>query len=118
MTKLMLGHARRLIEGPEGPRGVWPRAAALLSRQALEEAMDQLWACTFPGMESASRATQLACLDQVLTDRTLVADIRTAWSSLSRACHHHYELAPTAAELERCIRQTERLVEALRQTGG
>jgi 3',5'-cyclic AMP phosphodiesterase CpdA len=52
----------------------------------------------------------------MITDAVLVADVRAAWASLSRACHHHhYELGPTAAELERWMLQTKRLVEVLRQ---
>ncbi len=116
MSEELLHAARRLIEEPEGPEGVWPRASALLARQALEGALDCLWADTLPGMERASRFTQLACLGQILTDGFLVASVRSAWSSLSRACHHHhYELGPTAAELQRWIGQTERLLQALQQ---
>ena len=118
MTLDLLQFARGLLEGEEGPSGVWPRAAALLARQALEDALDQLWANTFPGVEQASRFTQLACLGQTLGDEVLVADVRRAWTSLSRACHHHhYELGPTAAELDRWILQTEHLVETLEQSG-
>ena len=116
MSEELLHTARRLIEEPEGPEGVWPRAAALLARQVLEGALDRLWAHTLPGMEQANRFTQLACLGQILRDGVLVTDVRSAWSSLSRACHHHhYELGPTAAELQRWIRQTERLTRALQQ---
>ena len=115
MSEESLQAARRLIEEPDSAEGVWSRAAALLTRQALESALDKMWADTLPGMEQASRFTQLACIGQVLTDRTLIAEVRSAWTSLSRACHHHhYELGPTAAELERWMLQTEHLVEALR----
>ena len=116
MTGDLLFHARALMERPQGSEGVWPRAAALLTRQVLEEALDRLWIATHPGVASASRATQLACLGLMIRDTGLVADVRSAWTSLSRACHHHhYELGPTAAELERWILQTERLVLALQQ---
>ena len=118
MTDDLLGHARSLIERQEeGSEGVWPRAAALLARQVLEDALDHLWLAIHPGVTRASRATQLTCLGLMITDPGLVADVRSAWASLSRACHHHhYELGPTAAELERWIRQTQRLVEALGRT--
>ncbi len=115
MTLDLLGYARSLVERQEGSEGVWPRAAALLTRQALEEALDHLWLMIHPGVVGASRATQLTCLGHMITDAELVADVRSAWSSLSRACHHHhYELGPTAAELDRWILQTEHLVETLR----
>lgn len=114
MTASLLRHARRLIAGPGGPAGVWPRAAALLSRQALEEGLDRLWENDRPGMADTSRRTQMLCLGQVIEDEALAADVRAAWSSLSRACHHHhYELAPTAAELEGWIQQTEHLLASL-----
>lgn len=118
MTDDLLGHARSLIERQdEGSAGVWPRAAALLTRQVLEEALDRLWMTIHPGVAGASRATQLTCLGLMITDAGLVADVRSAWASLSRACHHHhYELGPTAAELERWILQTARLVDALGRT--
>ncbi len=117
MTTDLLGYARSLIER-QGVEGVWPRAAALLTRQALEDGLDRLWADTFPGMEKAARFTQLACLGLVIPDEELVADVRSAWASLSRACHHHhYELGPTASELDRWILQTEHLLEALRRPG-
>ena len=118
MTADLLGHARSLVERQEGSEGVWPRAAALLTRQVLEETLDGLWSKIHPGMARASRATQLACLGLMITDAGLVADVRSAWASLSRACHHHhYELGPTAAELDRWILQTEHLVETLEQSG-
>ena len=111
MSQDLVNRARRIISAPEGLTGVWPKAAALLARQALEEALANLWESTYPGMGEASWSTQLACLPEVVSDPSLVADARAAWVSLSRACHHHhYELDPTAAELERWIRQTERLV--------
>ena len=115
MTGELLNHARRLIAGSDGPSGVWPRAAALLARQALEDALDRLWAAVSPAMEQAGRRTQLICLSLFLEDEALIADVRAVWSSLSRACHHHhYELAPTAPELEGWIQQTEHLLTALK----
>ena len=111
----LLDHAWRLLQKGEGPEGVWPRAVALLARQALEEALDRLWMSTYPGTSRATRTTQLACMGLVIKDAGLVADTRSVWSSLSRACHHHhYELGPTAPELHRWILQVERLVESLR----
>ena len=114
MSDELLKAARRLIEEPD-TGGVWPRATAILARQALEGALDRMWADSLPGMEEASRSTQMACIGHVISDKTLIAEVRSAWSSLSRACHHHhYELGPTAAELERWILQTEHLVRTLK----
>lgn len=111
MSQDLLDRARALIGAQEGLTGVWPKAVAFLTRQALEEALADIWNAHYPGMANARWSTQLACLNEILSDSSLMADVRAAWASLSRACHHHhYELDPTAAELDRWIRQTERLV--------
>lgn len=107
--------ARAVLNHPElGVVGAWPRAAALLGRQALEEGIDDFWRRNLPTMKSASRTTQLACLDQYLADFDLVSGVRVAWAALSRACHHHaYELSPTAPELDHWLATVESLVERL-----
>jgi hypothetical protein len=91
--------------------GLWPRAAALIARRALEETLDVLWRRRARGLERASARAQLACLPNFLRDDELAADVTFAWSALSDACHHHdYELTPTWAELEANIRAVERLI--------
>ena len=80
--------------------GMWPRAASLLGRRALEATLHRLWRERGAGLESCPMRTQLICLRRYLEDHGLAARTGHAWSALSRACHHHpYELAPTAAEL-------------------
>lgn len=80
--------------------GRWPRAAALLSRQALESALTYYWTKLAPGVEACSTRAQLLCLGRYLGDDRLAARAHATWSSLSRCCHHHvYELAPTQEEL-------------------
>jgi hypothetical protein len=80
--------------------GLWPRAAALLARQALEAGVQSLWQRRSLDLEGCSMRTQLICLRSYLGDPELAARAAHAWSALSRACHHHaYELAPTAGEL-------------------
>lgn len=118
--RALLDDARDLVERTgAGPVGVWPRAAALLGRRAIEEALDRLWARRAPGMERASARAQLACLPDYVSDRTLAADVAFAWASLSRGCHHHsYELAPTATELQSRLAVVDRLIHHLERTGG
>lgn len=118
--RALLDDARDLVERTgAGPVGVWPRAAALLGRRAIEEALDRLWAKRAPGMERASARAQLACLPDYVSDRTLAADVAYAWASLSSACHHRtYELAPTAGELQRRFAVADRLIEHVERTGG
>lgn len=94
-----------------GMHGRWPRAAALLGRQALEHALDAFWNKHSPGVVKASRHAQLLCLSAYLDDAEVVRSARYAWHGLSRACHHHvYELPPTAGELEHLLAMAERLV--------
>ena len=69
-------------------RGTWPRAVALLTRQALEQTLDDLWRWKAPGQELASRRAQLLCLGWDIRDEALAQEVRYAWAALSRACHH------------------------------
>jgi hypothetical protein len=81
--------------------GLWPRAAALLGRQAIEAAMDDLWQLSAPGLEDTSAKCQLLCLSCFLGDPDLAGRVHATWHGLSRSCHiQTYELAPTATELE------------------
>lgn len=114
-SSALLDWARAVAAHPElGLEGAWPRAAALLGRQALEAGLDEFWKRQLSQMGKASRATQLACLEQFVRDPDLVSGIRTAWGALSRACHHHpYELAPTAHELQHWFSAVEGLLERL-----
>jgi len=94
--------------------GSWARAVALLTRQALEGALDELWAVRNVDLTSVSARAQLLCLGAYLRDDTLAADVRYAWGALSRACHHHpYELAPTAEELDRWVATVRALVDRI-----
>ncbi len=63
----LLNAARTMVtQSRPGTAGLWPRAAALLGRQALEAALDELWSRTHPGLERASMRCQLLCLPIVL----------------------------------------------------
>ena len=91
----LLGHAST------GTAGLWPRAAALLTRQALEVAVATFWSATAPGVESCSKKAQLLCLGRYLGDEPLAQRAHVAWSGLSASCHYHvYDLAPTLEELQ------------------
>lgn len=96
----LLAEARRLLdETPAGTAGAWPRAAALLARQALEAALTAHWTRHAPGVQRASMRAQIACL-RATTDDETAAKVRFAWHALSRATHHRtYELDPTREEL-------------------
>ena len=100
--------------------GAWARAVALLTRQALEGALDELWAARGVNLSPISAHAQLICLRAYLEDDALAAEVRYAWGALSRACHHHpYELAPTADELARwavTVRALIQRIQASRDT--
>lgn len=96
-----LAAAHELIAAPDpSTTGLWPRAAALLGRQALERALNAYWERRAPGVQHISMRAQLLCLPGYLSDQELAGDIAYAWSALSMACHHHaYKLGPTEPEL-------------------
>lgn len=114
----MLGHsevvtAARNLMGRIDPStaGLWPRATALLARQALEGALDDFWKVRAPGIEQCSMKAQLLCLPHYLRDEELAERASYAWAGLSRACHQHpYELPPTSAELLGWLGTVEELV--------
>jgi hypothetical protein len=113
----LLAAARRLVERPDAATaGVWPRAAALLARQALELALAGLWAARpqTAGVNGCPMRSQLLCLTAYL-DAETATRAAYLYAALSRACHYHsYELAPTAAELTRWLNETADLVALLR----
>ncbi|MEA2826779.1 MAG: hypothetical protein QOG43_1218 [Actinomycetota bacterium] len=91
--------------------GPWARAVALLARQSLEEALDELWRVRGVDLSAISARAQLLCLRAYLDDDKLAAEVGYTWGALSRACHHHpYELTPTTDELARWVATTRALV--------
>lgn len=106
----LLGMARDLLDraSPE-TAGLWPRAAALLGRQALEMAVDEFWAARRIPLESCPTRQQLICLREYLDDDDLAGRVHHAWNALSQACHQHpYELPPTVAELRLWLTAVDR----------
>jgi hypothetical protein len=80
--------------------GLWPRAAALLARQALEQALDDYWRTKGMHLQDCGTRPQLICLAEYLGDAALAGRAHHTWAALSEACHHHpYELAPGQGEL-------------------
>jgi hypothetical protein len=111
----LLDLARGLL-GRADPKtaGLWPRAAALLGRQALEEGLDAYWSARGIPLAPCPTRPQLICLRTYLPDPSLAARLHHTWSALSDACHHHaYELAPTAEELGRLFDTVGELLEVV-----
>lgn len=112
----LLAQARALIGRPDASTaGTWPRAAAFLARQALENAVNERWAAgqaTRP-MLQASMRSRLTCLPAYMNER-VARQVAFAYAALTGACHYHpYELAPTAVELANWISDVEALVAEL-----
>ena len=96
----LLRAARALVDEPEAAvGGAWPRAAALLTRQALEGSLAD-WLAPRTAGGRAPITAQLITLRTLHPDPALTARVAFTWSALSEACHHHgYELPPTTADL-------------------
>lgn len=91
--------------------GMWPRATALLARQALEAALQDFWRVRASGVEECSARAQLLCLSHYLGDEELAERVSYAWAGLSRGCHQHpYELPPTSVELLAWLLIVEELI--------
>ncbi len=114
----LLNLARSIIGDPRPDLiGTWPRASALLGRQALEIALDQFWAAVAPGVEKASARAQLICLPRY-AEVELARRVQFAWHALSAACHHHaYELPPVVEELIGWLDDVESLVNEVQRRG-
>jgi len=98
-------------------RGRWPRVVALLARQSLEEAIDELWAARLPAMATTSARAQLLCLPEYLGDDEVAEAAAHTWGWLSNACHHRsYEVAPTSGELEGAVQALRRLIDRVEQS--
>lgn len=100
--------AEKLLDGGR-LAGVWPRCAAWLIRLAVEREIDDIWRRRRPEVLACNRRSQLLALGVVL-DGEVRHRATALWTALSRAAHHHhYELAPTAAELRSWLREARRL---------
>src|SRR6476646_10362156 len=114
-ARTLLASADDVLSTPaDAWAGRWPRAVALLTRQALERSLEELWAAKSAPMLRASARAQLLCLRQwVLPD--LAGRAYYTWSALSEACHQHaYDLPPTSSELAAWIETVDELERTLR----
>ena len=101
VAREILASAKSLIDrSSSDTRGLWPRAAVLLQRQALEVALKTYWSAKARGVEECSTRAQFLCLGSYLRNEPLARRAHLAWTALSRAAHFHpYELPPTREEL-------------------
>lgn len=108
----LLDAAEDMVRHPRpGTAGLWSRSAALLGRQALEAALNELWSRKAPGVERASMRCQLLCLPAYFQDTGTARRAAHAWAALTHACHHHpYELPPTVEELDRWLDAVQAMI--------
>jgi len=107
VAREILASARSLLDrASTETTGLWPRAAVLLQRQALEVSLKTYWSAKAPGVEECSTRAQFLCLGTYLrmSSGSKGADVarraHQAWAALSSAPHFHpYELVPTREEL-------------------
>jgi hypothetical protein len=117
VAREILASARRLLDrASTETSGLWPRAAVLLQRQALEVALKTYWSFKAPGVEECSTRAQFLCLGTYLREPSaepLARRAHQAWAALSRAAHFHpYELPPTREELAAWSEVVMEVVEA------
>ena len=107
----LLDAAAALLVGHRSPG--WQRAVAVLTRQAVETAIDDLWRATEPGMTAAVWRSKLTALPEY-TDREVALIAGSLWGALSNACHvRQYELPPTASELAEWLTSARSVVSRL-----
>ena len=102
-----------LVRPRAGTVGLWPRAAALLARQALEMGLQGYFAKHGWKLEGCSTRAQLLCLRE-LAGTEVARDATYGHNYLSHLCHHHpYELAPLSVELRSTLELVESVLERL-----
>jgi hypothetical protein len=114
----LLAVAEAVCGGKGGDYGTsWARAAAFLTRQALEDAIDTIYTGPLLGIRACPTSTKLICLPYYLGEVNLARELHATWAQLSTACHAHpYELDPTVAELQRWIEVVRRLLQVTAPT--
>ena len=99
--------------------GLWERAAILLARQALEEALDHFWRSRSPDLLNASMRAQLLCLGPLMNNDRDAAQVAQLWGALSDACHFNtYQPTPSPSEVHTWLDQTECLCAVLARKAG
>ena len=109
-----LEQAQQLLAGTLEVKVHSVRAAAWITRSALEDILVNL--VRVKGLEAgrASTRTLLGCVEVLYSDDSTPVGARAqyAWDGLTRAAHHHaYELSPTHAEVQALLDVVKRLDE-------
>ncbi len=101
--------AHVMLDQPEPDTAtVWPRGAAVLTRQAIETTLDAYWQHTSAQMRFANWTEKWLAAPAYLGRDPVVPAAEYAWSALSEACHHRaYEVGLTEAELRAHLRTAD-----------
>jgi hypothetical protein len=105
----LLDYADEVLDGTVdlGARG--PRTAAVLSRLAFEDWLNEASTWLPAGQDRPTTNSKLVVLS-ALRGVELGEDAKRVWHALSRACHHHaYELQPSVAEVKRLVAAVRQL---------
>jgi hypothetical protein len=97
----LLSEAERELEHHDpGTAGIWPHAAAVLIRQALETTLDVFWGSRAAALLDASFRDRWLCLPAYIGVDPAARAADFAWTALSQACHHRaYDVGLTEDEL-------------------
>lgn len=116
LTALELG-AICIARARSDVRGPWLRAAPIVLRQALEDAVTE--ALDGVGVDrAASMRAKLLCLSQ-LAGADAAHEARALWARLSGGCHYSaYQLDPTLDDLDDWSARTSALCARLTTTDG
>lgn len=80
--------AQGLLErSGEAMAGLWPRACAVLVRQALEGAVDAVLRERVPGGQAASWRVKFLCLGRAIGDEGKARELGYVWGRLSEVLH-------------------------------
>jgi hypothetical protein len=109
----LVAHADEISHRPGAPTTpLYPRAAALLARQALELRLREEWATAESSLGRTNMANQFHALRQ-LRNAAVAATAYDTWAALSAACHQHpYDLTPTIAEIQGLVDAVRELISA------
>ncbi|MFD3626339.1 hypothetical protein [Streptomyces sp. NPDC058698] len=118
----LVADAGRLLLPPAGTMqtlapGLRARAAAVLLRMALEQALDAYWRRSTPRMTRVGKHRML-CLEWY-AGRDTARRCRTTWAALSATCHYRtYELPPAPTEIQARLEEVIGLLAALNSGPG
>lgn len=112
----LLDHARRLCGDTSWERAFWTtRAAAILTRQAMEAWLDDYWEATSPGVCRVHSTRARFLLLQARLPPPAPARAFAAWWRLSEACHHYsHEIPPSPQDVLSWVEEAEAFAAALR----